>query len=321
MSPGPRSTCARPLRAAAGTALALAAAALAAADVAGQRPPRAVTAVDADSIRVGEPFVVGITVAAGRPAEVVFPPSLPLSDPLEQRGAARVRPSEERGEWRAYYTLVAWRSGRFELPTLEVELRDDSGAGPRTLTVAPTAVLVRTVLPEEEDLELREARPFLRLSRPIWPWLLGALVLLALAAWWWRRRRRAAARAPAAGPTDPGERALAALDRLRRAWESGELAAPEMYDRLEGALRRYAGATRPWEPGRPLRGLANGDRELVGALELSTLVRFARLRPPEGQPARSIDAASDFVRRERRAAAAARERRGREAAQRPGGEP
>lgn len=250
-------------------------------------------AVEPDSIRVGEAFTVGITVIRESPGEVAFPALLELPDALEQRGPVRVRSLEEGTEWRAYYTLVAWSADSLALPPVELAGVGASG-GP--LAVRLPTIAVRSVLPAGgEEVELRDAKPFLRArSFPWWAALIAA-ALLALGWWAWRRRRPRLERAV---PLGPGGYALREFERLREAWLEGRLSGDRFYDGYEAALRRYAGATRGWPPGRGLASLGRESSDLVTALRRSLLARFARVRPRDEGPLSDLEAGASFVRSE-----------------------
>jgi len=280
----------------------VAALALAATGAAGQSDgPRAATALEPDSIRVGEPFTLGLTVTLASPGEVAFPAVLDLPDALEQRQPVRIRSAEDGTDWRAYYTLAAWTADTHRIPPIEVSLEAPETA-PEPLVITPPEVEVRSVLPAEtEELELRASRGFLRVRTFPW-WILVILAGLAALAWWaWRRRRPALA---AAGPLTPGDRALGELERLRRSWATGELGPGQFYDRFERVVRDYVGATRPWSPGRALLGLGSGTGRLFRTLQRSLIVRFARVAESSGGPESALDAGEAFVRSEMRESAA-----------------
>lgn len=277
--------------------------------VAGQSAsPRIATAIQPDSIRVGEPFTLGLTVTLAQPGEVTFPAVLELPDELEQRRPVQIRSGEGGTDWRAYYTLAAWSADTHRIPPIEVSLGAHESA-PSPLTVTPPEVEVRSVLPAEtEGLELRESRGFLRIRTFPW-WILAALAGLAALAWWvWRRRRPALA---AAGPSGPGDRALLELERLRRSWSAGELAAGQFYDRFEGVVRDYVRDTRPWSPGRALLNLGSGTGRLFRTLQRSLIVRFARVAETRDGPEAALDAGEAFVRSEMRDPATAGDEDGR----------
>lgn len=277
--------------------------------VAGQSAsPRVATAIQPDSIRVGEPFTLGLTVTLAQPGEVAFPAVLELPDELEQRRPVQIRSGEGGTDWRAYYTLAAWSADTHRIPPIEVSLGAHESA-PSPLMVTPPEVEVRSVLPAEtEGLELRESRGFLRIRTFPW-WILAALAGLAALAWWvWRRRRPALA---AAGPSGPGDRALLELERLRRSWSAGELGAGQFYDRFEGVVRDYVRDTRPWSPGRALLNLGSGTGRLFRTLQRSLIVRFARVAETREGPEAALDAGEAFVRSEMREPSTADEEDGR----------
>ena len=180
------------------------------------------------------------------------------------------------------------------IPPVEATVQPDGGqAFPITL-LAPE-VTVASVLPADvEDLQLRDARGFLRIRSFPW-WILLVLGALAAFAWWlWRRGNEPASPMAFAGP---GEIALLDFQRLRGDWLAGEVTPGTFYDRYEQALRRYARATRTWSPSRTLVGLAGGS-QLVDVLKQSVMVRFARMMPSRGAPDAALDAGEAFVRSE-----------------------
>lgn len=260
-------------------------------------PARASFALEPDTVRVGEPFTLGLTVRAEPGWRVRFPEILGLAEGFEQRAA--VETFEERPTtWRAYYRLVAWETPGGDLPPLELELATDGEL--HSVVVQPPPVHVRSVLPQDEQgLELRPARPFLERARFPWlPVLLAALALAALA--WWARRRRA--RDGGAAPTSreaPADRALRELGELEARWQSGSLDAARFYDGLEGTLRRYAETTRGWPPGTLIGSLPNGDRELAGVLRRSALTRFGRLETRQAGPLGAIEVCRSWLEDER----------------------
>jgi hypothetical protein len=258
-----------------------------------------VVGLEPDSVRVGEPFILGVTMREDVASEVQFPPILTLDDRVEQTGPIDVRVSEDGREWRAYYTLVAWQGDQVEIPEFGVTSLEPGSETPREVIVRPPPLEVLSVLPPEEpegeELELREARPFLRLSGPAWTWLLlGLLALLPL--WlWWRQRMTLAMESAF---LTPGERALRALAELRGRWKRNEVTVAELFDGVEGTLRDFVAATRHWRPSRSLGPLGDEDETLGAALARSALVRFARLRMSPDASVQSIDAAVGFVEHE-----------------------
>lgn len=256
---------------------------------------RGVFGLAPDTVRVGEPFTLGLAVRTEPGYRVRFPRLLPLGDDFEQRSPAETRRFGA-GEWRVYYRLVAWRREPGDLPSIDVEIA--GGDEVRTVGYRPPAVAVRSVLPgPAEEPALRPPRP--PLERAGFPWLLflGALVLVGgLAGLLLRGRGSGARQTEAAGTEEPAARALRELAELRRRRAAGELAGAAVYDALEAVLRRYAEATRGWRPGVPMTALADGDRHLAGALDRSALARFARLEARREPALAAIAATEAWVR-------------------------
>lgn len=265
--------------------------------LAGGADGQLVVVLEPDTVRVGEPFTLGVTMRTEAPGEVRFPPALTLPDELEQTAGAEMRSSEDGLESRAYYPLVAWRAEQIQIPEFSIATLVAGASAPREIVVEPPVVEVLTVLPDstEEELELREARPLLRIRGPSWLWLLLGLLALAPLWWWWSRRLSAAAIGP---PLGPGERALHALAELRGRTKRGEVGGAELFDGIENALRGYVSATRAWRPSQTLAGLGRDDEGLAAALARSALARFARMRISLRGSLAAIDAAIGFVRRD-----------------------
>lgn len=255
----------------------------------------AVAAVEPDSTLVGEPFVLGVSVAAADRAVVSFPAVLPSRDGLEQLAAPEIaRPDSGGGAWRAYYRMTAWRTGDVELPGVEVGL-DLPGEDPATLEVAGPTLVVMSVLPPDSSApDLRPARPPLATGRALLPWLLGALALALLLLLLWRALRRRGERGerPASAPEllPPAAIALAALGSLRERHVAGLISQTAFYDGLEDVLKVYLTATRDRRAGTPVRPLPPPAREPTeavaadagAALRRTQLVRFGRARLEDG---------------------------------------
>ncbi|MDX1393361.1 MAG: hypothetical protein R3195_03175 [Gemmatimonadota bacterium] len=263
--------------------------------LAAQSPnPRVAASLTPDSIGVGDRFTLDLWVELPSAGEVRFPAVLPLPEDIEQRDAVQVGSENDGLAWRATYTLSAWSADSLEIPPVEARIVP-AGGQEFDITIVAPVVVVRSVLPSDaSDLELRSARPFLRVRSFPW-WILLVLAAAAIGAWLWLRRRRAPQ--PIAGPAGPGEAAIRDLERLRERWNAGDLTVGAFYDRYEQILRRYARATRRWAPNRSLLGLGVGG-DLLGALRASLFIRFAHLRARPGGPESAIDACIAFIRSE-----------------------
>lgn len=269
----------------------LAVLALAGAAAAQSSNPRVAATVEADSIRIGRPFDLALRVELPSRSEVRFPAVLPLPEDLEQRGAVEIESGDDGRTWTARYSLAAWQADSIAIPAIEA-LVQPADAPEYAVSLSPPTVLVRSILPADEAaLELRDARPFLRLRSFPW-WILLLVALAASAAWLWFRWRSTTR--PGLAAQGPGAIALGEFDRLRQRWRGGEIGLGQFYDAFEEALRRYVRATRNWSPSAGLAGLASGG-DLLGALRRSTVVRFAHAGAPESGPDAALDAGAAFV--------------------------
>jgi hypothetical protein len=259
-----------------------------------QEAPRVAVRLSADTVRVGDPFTVGVVVA-GRD-DVRLPPLLDAAEDWEQLEVARVE-SGEGGGIRAYYRLVAWQAGALELPDLVVAT---GGAAARQFRIELDGPFVRSVLPAgaEDDLALLGPRPPLDGG---FPWLLAlALLLTALIiGWWWWRRRRAAGQlvvGPAAAEPEAAELARAALVALRARVEAAELGGAAFYDRLEEILREYLASTREWPPGRPVRASSWTARGAMRELHRhAVLSRFAGVESAAARLLTDVETSLDWL--------------------------
>jgi hypothetical protein len=261
--------------------------------VAGQNPIVAAT-LEPDSIVVGMVFALDLWVDLAAGGEVRFPAVLELPEDLEQRDAVQVESNDGGRSWRARYPLSAWSADSLSIPPVVASVVPETGDAFPVTIVAPV-VRVGSILPADvADLELRDARPFLRVRSFPWWFLIFVAAVLAAAYMIWRRRRGPAM---AFAPTGPGHLAIRDLERLRSDWSAGTLSVGQFYDRYEHTLRRYARATRRWAPSRSLIGMGVGG-DLLSVLRRSAFVRFAHLRAPEGAPETAIDAGEHFIRSE-----------------------
>ena len=259
----------------------------------GTAAPRVAAVLAPDTVRVGEPFTLGLSVASPREATIQFPPLVSLAAELEQLRPADVEWSEDGGgQWRARYRVVAWKAGTWSFPPVEVEWKG------RLVGLRPPPVHVVSVLPAaSEGAQPLEGPRGPNAMRSFPWWLLLLLLALALLAWLLRRLRKTELEEEGheVGPADAARAALAAL---KRDLEQDGVDLAAFYDRLETILRRYLAARRGWPEERPVREFV-GTRTVVEArAELSSglsrmqdragLVRFAHVEA--AAPAALLDA-------------------------------
>lgn len=262
--------------------------------------PRAAAALEPDTVRVGDPFTLGLSIAGPQEADVQFPPLITLGAELEQLRPVSVQwEAEGGGKWQARYRLAAWKSGTWTLPEVQVEWQGSQ------VSLSPPAVHVTSVLPaaSEGPLPLDGPRGPKRIRG--FPWWLLLLLLAALLLWWLLRRLRSPEEEEEAEWTDPAVEAREALARLKRDLEQGEVDLAAFYDGLEEVLRKYLAARRDWPPERPVRefvGEAAVDRKLESMdaglrslQERAGLVRFAHVTSAETIALEDADACLAWV--------------------------
>lgn len=253
------------------------------------------TAVVPPTSAVGDVFHAAIRVQLEAGDTVVFPDTLPVPADMESAGRRELHvdtlPDGQR-RLTAVYPLTAWRTGRLQLTTTAISVRDS--AGERGVEVSFSPVDITSVLPADTaGIRPRPAKDVLGANRLVWPLVAGALLLLALllAGYWLYRRRRPLAVAPAVATTSPQELALAALDRARAMGllEAGKY--KEFYVLVSDAVRhfmaaldaRWGGDLTTTELVGRVRVMAGPTRaaELASILGTADLVKFARLQPAQ----------------------------------------
>jgi hypothetical protein len=211
-------------------------------------------------------------------------------------------------------TVTLWAPGDYQTPSLAVRYQDADGPYGHEVPLPPLTITVVSVLGEGEA-QKRDLKPQVPLPRPpLWPWLLGGLllaVLLGVAGWFAlaRLRRRAAHAAVAALPLDtrtPQEIAYSELDRI---------AALDLPAR--GEIKRHytlvADCMRDYVHGRyRIPAMDYTTAELITAmrrkrinpehtallrdlLDHADLVKFAQARPPIDQARAAVTQARQVV--------------------------
>ncbi len=261
--------------------------------------PQVRVAVLPDTCTIGDVVRAAVWIELPAGFKVAFPDSLPIADTLENAGKRQlqVQARPDGGMTvAAAFPLTPWRTGDHPVPVVRMRV---VGPGRDTIIEAHLPGLhVRSVLPV--DTAKQKPKPPAGVVGPdrlLWPYILAALLallLLALLAWWlWRRLHRppVVIVAPEEVLT-PRERALRELDRARAAGlvETGETKL--FYSRSTEAVRQYLDALGPaWGADRTtseliprLRSVDLGTAAaLARLLDRADLVKFARLRPSQGE--------------------------------------
>ena len=262
--------------------------------------PHSGAALAPDTVRVGDPFTLGLSIAGPSDAAVQFPPLITLGAELEQLRPVDVEwDAKGGGRWRARYRLAAWKAGTWDFPDVPVEWQGSQ------VLLSPPPVHVTTVLPAASagPLPLDGPRGPNRIRG--FPWWLLLLLLALLFLWWLMRRLRGDEEEDEPEWTDPAVDAREALVRLKRGLEMGEVDLAAFYDGLEETLRRYLAARRGWPSQRPVRDFVDeaaeerrledveaGLRSLQGR---AGLVRFAHVAAAEAIALDDADACLAWV--------------------------
>jgi hypothetical protein len=242
-----------------------------------------------DRLTVGDRVEAVLTLRAdpstlgGEPRFPVWGASWGDAEILTKKGPAKV---QENGAtlWRQKLTLAAFRTGRIDLPPVEVAvpLHD------RTVQVrtADAALTVRSVLPTG-DKNPQPRPPAAPRQLPIgarfWWTLAASSFLLALLVWvLWRRRGEATAEEAGRPQLPPFDELLGELDRI-----AAEPSMVRLHTRLSLALRAYLGRSLDFPAAESTTSEIHRSllarrmpgplvRQLVELLRACDLVKFAR---------------------------------------------
>lgn len=239
-------------------------------------PVHLAIAVRPETVTVGGPFIVTVTLRAPRGAVIRFPVRPDGADSAEGEGAAAVRvsPGMELTEQTASYRMAVWQSGWQELALGEALVT--AGGVTRSVSLAGARVYVESVLPDDtSNLAARPARGILGAPRPWWHWLLaGCIGLMPVGVLVWTRfRHRGHPAPPAARTISPFERATEEFRRIEALGLLESEARAQFVALIVVALRGYLVAR--------LRGAAmsHTTTELLGVVRGDGRVALARLTP------------------------------------------
>ncbi|MCC6242370.1 MAG: hypothetical protein IT353_05990 [Gemmatimonadaceae bacterium] len=180
---------------------------------------RAGTVVRPDTVAIGDPFTLRVTIEVPAAATIEWPSITDTAATVSMRAAPKVS-IESRGDIRretADYVLAAWNIGTLPigLPDVSVRLTDGVTAIPLT----DARIVVQTVLPADTSLHVpKPARGLFLRPVPWWElwWPVAAIALAFALLWWVLRRRRRRVVAVARPPVDVFVRAMHDFERLHR---------------------------------------------------------------------------------------------------------
>ncbi len=251
-----------------------------------------------DSVTVGERFEVAVAVEHAPGVQVVFPesPVDPVGAPLKAGEIElldiRRLPPVERGAARV--DSAVFEAATFALDSARVGpvmVRIVRGAD-TTFAASPSALVgVRSLVPADAE-EPKGLAPLAPFPHAWGPWLIAALLVLALigALWWWLRQRR---NHPAPTSTlPPNEEVTVRLDALGNAAPKTPEAVKPFYVELSDALRTYLartlGVPAMEQTSRELMSTLaeyqdevpeSAHKRLASVLRLADLAKFAEVQP------------------------------------------
>ncbi len=264
-------------------------------------------AVSHDSVRIGEPLSLMVTVSGVVGAADVAFPALPDSGAITALGPPTLL--ADRGAHSARYELAAWALGDLTLTPADVRVVTD--AAELRIPLPAVNLHVVSVLPADADTDTLAWKSPADVLGPNWSTgeklaALGLAVVLALATFLYLRRRGEVQPVPVPPARSARAVALEALERLEASGmiEVGELKG--FFSALSHILRVFLAATdRAWGldlTTRELMAFVGMDgvletqvRSLGGLLDRADMVKFARQRPTRAQAGRALDAARHWL--------------------------
>ena len=251
---------------------------------------------DRAELTVGDP--VRLTLEVSHPAgyQIIIPKLDQVWGDLEVRGQsqATTEANDDGTETtRQTIEVTLFSPGEFQTPELPLTISDGSGQVTETIVPAVSLNVVPTLA--EDDNELRDIKPQAGLEVPAaWPWVVGSLLLVAVAAvagWWaYRRWRGQPFLAPFVDNRPPWQ---VAHDELTRIGELGLVEQgrfKEYYTLITDCLRTYLEnqfqlrvfdrTTSQLKPVLRQSDLApEHSRRLLDLFQWSDMVKFAKFTP------------------------------------------
>ncbi|MBL0172289.1 MAG: hypothetical protein IPP90_16505 [Gemmatimonadaceae bacterium] len=182
-------------------------------------PIRLGTMVRPDTVLVGDPFTLTVTIEAPVGTTVQWPTIGDTAAVVVMRAPTRVTSEDRDGMRRetAEYALTAWDVGTLPLGLPEATVRTPDGV--RAVPLRSARIVVMSVLPADTSLHVpKPARALFPRVVPWWEawWPAAVAVVALMLLWgaWYRRRHRVVNRVVA--PLDVFARAMHDFDRLQR---------------------------------------------------------------------------------------------------------
>ena len=262
--------------------------------------------VNRDTITVGDPVAFRLQVRRQTGDRVEVLPEGGFPGPFEvreQRPPAVRQMDDGRVEETRDYVIAVYRTGEFEIPPLTLRFQTASGDTGR-IASGSIPIVVQSVVSEDSDI--RDIKPPVEMPAriPIWVWIAGAALVLAVvgAIWYIIRRRRRPVEALPPPPVDW----RAEVEKISRMGllEKGDY--KRYYTLLSEVTRRYLEARTGVEAmERTTFEIASGLHERLirkarvaeveGFLSEADLVKFARVRLPQETAAHAVQRVHDLI--------------------------
>ncbi|RMG61237.1 MAG: hypothetical protein D6722_19915 [Bacteroidetes bacterium] len=272
---------------------------------------------DTTTLRIGEPLPVSLSVPFDPALEMVWPTltegKIGGMDIIDRSGLDTIGKAG-RQVLIEHFTLMAFDSGRYELPGLEIGYRRATDTSLRQIRSNGLAIDIFTVAVDTTQ-DIRPIKGVAQTPITLAEVLRIALLVLAILAaigglvWWLRRRARrpkSEVAVPAPPPVPPYDIAMRELARLEaeRLWQNGDMKG--YYSGLSEILRRYMeglfgfpameSVTHTIIRELSQRGLSARQVEAMRyLLEQADLAKFAKFRPESDENLAAMDKARDFV--------------------------
>jgi len=279
---------------------------------------QAVSRVDTQSLRIGEPFGYTLSVSSPASYELSLPVWQDTLGGLDIIEVGKVDSSMQQGNLviQQKLTLMGFDSGYYRIPAQEVGYRQGGGEFEATQTRAISVVVETVAVDTTADIRgIKEIIDQPLTFADMAPWIFGGLVfatLIGVGIWFYIRSKQDKPifrRAPKV-VIPPHEVAMGRLAKIESAryWQQGEI--KRYYVEVTDTLRAYLEArfqipameSVTHEILRDLKGKSLSDHRLQTLRELleqADLAKFAKFAPDAQDNMRAMETARNFVKNTR----------------------